>query len=351
MQLPEGTSYIPSIPEIAIALAIPAAACLLYFLFIENLAVQQKDLPEQPSPYAKSQFDQNLVCTKDSFRHVVIWRSALAVPLVAITIAILPSTIVTNRLQPREAIEAARGWEKLSINGDRDGSEVAFPHQVHLEQLQEVVAIDNDVPACLTCHFQSHPDWQEKIAAGETDCAECHSSHLERAQALETGESVVCVTCHHLSIPDDNATPCWRCHQDMDLPNSIFNHLLHQDELGGNDSCAECHVGERLAATAKPCRECHETMMTTAEKSLVMFEELDEDEFDDRFEYMAEHKQKIADAEKSPFGHLSPGYITAMHDRCVPCHEHRAEMEDKPEFGQCEICHKLDETIEIAQTP
>jgi Ni/Fe-hydrogenase subunit HybB-like protein len=351
MQLSDGASYVPSILETAIALGIPAAASLLYFLFAENLAVLQKELPGQRSPYARPRFDpNNLVRLKDSFKHMVIWRSGLAVPVIAFTVAVLPSTIVTSQLQPRPAVEAARGWDVLSINGDRDGNKVGFPHQIHLERFQELVATNDDIAACLSCHYLSHPEWQEKIAAGESDCLECHYSHEERVEAPVTGDSVVCLTCHHLSLPDDNATPCWRCHQDMDLSTSIFDHLLHQGELGGNASCAECHVEERMAATAKPCRECHQTMMTGAEKALLAFAEMDEDDFEDKFEYEDERERRMAEAEKSPFDYMAPGYITAMHDRCTPCHQYQAQAQNQPELDRCATCHKLDDSSEIAQT-
>ncbi|MEW5958359.1 MAG: NrfD/PsrC family molybdoenzyme membrane anchor subunit [Chloroflexota bacterium] len=352
MQLPQGASYIPSMLEIAIALTVPAAASLLYFLFAENLGVVQEKIPPPPSPYARPQFNQHtLIHLPNSFSRKLRWRSALAVPVIALTIAVLPPSLVTGLGQPHTPVEAARGGgDILSINGERDGSGVALPHQIHLVQLQEFAAATNDISACLVCHFQAHPEWAESIAAGETDCFECHYAHEAQAAAATPADEAVCLTCHHLNLPNDEATPCWRCHQDMSSSTSIFDHLMHQRKLGDNASCAECHVGERLAVTTEPCRKCHETMMSRAERELAAFETKDVDDFNDKFEYAAEGKRLAAEAEKSSFSHLAPGYITAMHDQCVPCHQHLAETADEPDLGQCAACHKLDEKPEIAQT-
>lgn len=353
MQLPEGTSYTPTMLEIAIALAVPATASLLYFLFAENLGVLQQEVPQPPSPYAKPQFNrQTMLHLPDSFNHKLGWRSALAVPVIAFTIAVLPPRVITGQAQPHGPVEAARGGgDALFINGDRDGNGVTLPHQTHLEQLQEFVSVTGDMSACLVCHFQSHPEWEEKIAAGETDCFECHNAHQEQAQAATPANQAVCLTCHHLNLPHDDATLCWQCHRDMSLSTSIFDHLMHQNKLGHNASCAECHTGERLAATAAPCRECHDSMTSREERALAAFEEKDVEDFDDKYVYAAERKRLEAEAARSAFSHLAPGYITAMHNQCVPCHRHRAETEQKPELGQCEVCHKLEENPEIAQTP
>jgi hypothetical protein len=265
MRLPEGTSYVPSLLEVAIAFAVPAAAGLIYFLFAENLAVLVKTVPEhQPDPYAKPQFSQGTYLhVEDSLSGTIARRSGLAALVVALTVAVLPADIVTGQSLPQTPIRAAQGWEMLVINGDRNQNRVDFDHLTHQEQLWATAAGDEDI----------------------------------------------CLTCHHLSKPNDEATACWECHQDMHQPTSIFDHRLHQLELGGNASCIECHLGEHTAATAKPCADCHETM--------------------------APQTGEVT------FNYLASGYEDAMHGTCLTCHEQEAEARGKPELEQCSACHKL----------
>ena len=94
---------------------------------------------------------------------------------------------------------------------------------------------------------------------------------------------------------------------------SIFDHTLHQVELGGNAGCVECHVGEHMPNTAKACQDCHETMAP-------QFGE-------------------------TPFNYMAPGYKDAMHGACITCHEEEAKQQVKPELAQCPACHQLDDNL------
>ncbi len=268
MRLPEGASYIPSMLEVAIAFAVPAAAGLIYFLFLENLAVLQKEVPDhRPSPYAQPQFNQStFVHIETSLTSTVVRRSGLAVLVIALVVAALPVSIVTGQQSlPGMLVKAAQGWEIMSINGNRDQNRVDFDHLAHQEQLQESTTNDEDV----------------------------------------------CLTCHHLSKPNDEATACWECHQDMARPTSIFDHTLHQVELGGNLSCVECHRGEHTVQTAKACGECHEVM--------------------------------VPQAGETTFNYYAAGYKEAMHGTCITCHEQEAQQQDRPELGRCPACHKFND--------
>jgi hypothetical protein len=155
---------------------------------------------------------------EDSFRDTVARRSGLAVLIVALTVAALPSSVVAGQPLPRTPVRSAQGWATLLINGDRDETQVNFDHLDHQERLQESAAADENA----------------------------------------------CLVCHHLSRPNDELIPCWECHRDMVLPTSAFDHSLHQAALGGNAACTECHVGEHMPDTAKSCLECHETMTPQA---------------------------------------------------------------------------------------
>lgn len=138
-----------------------------------------------------------------------------------------------------------------------------------------------------------------------------HQKHIERQRQQATKEETACAVCHHLSKPGDQATPCWECHRDMYLPTSIFDHTFHQQVLGGNVSCSECHIGEHIADSAVGCNECHETM-ASKESSTV------------KFNYAAQ------------------GYVDALHDQCIACHEREKVARNKEDLPRCPTCHRAE---------
>ncbi|MEW5960057.1 MAG: NrfD/PsrC family molybdoenzyme membrane anchor subunit, partial [Chloroflexota bacterium] len=212
---PAGASYFPSWPEAAVSLGIVSGAALIFIFLSEQLHVFDAHVEdEQRSPYARPVFNPNSkMYVGASLWEIAARRSFTLVLVVSLTVAFL----LAGQPQASAPVRAAQGWEMLAINGNRDAQRVDFTHVAHQEELQvSLKAVDMN---------------QE-----------------------------VCLTCHHLSKPNDEATACWECHQDMYRPTSIFDHTLHQVELGGNASCIECHQGEHTAVTAKPCVECHETM-------------------------------------------------------------------------------------------
>ncbi len=220
MWRPAGQGYVPSLLEVVIALAIPAAAGLVYFLFSENLAVLEKTLPErQHDRYARPELAPGSArYREDSLRSALVRRSGLAVAMAALIFAGLPAASGRGQPMPATVVKAATGWEALLIDGNRQGYAVAFPHGEHQQRLAE-----------------------------------------------EAGDEVeACATCHHLNKPGDQASRCSECHQDYYAATSIFNHNLHVAELGGNAACSECHNGEHRRETAAACQECHEDMAPAA---------------------------------------------------------------------------------------
>jgi len=213
----ELSKYRPSILEIIIAFAIPAAAGLIYFLFNENLAVLDKDLPDNIfDPYAKPTLDQTGgILDQQTFRYNFVRRSGIAIVIIAITLAGARISVSARQAVVSEAVESAIGWKVLQIDGNRSKESVNFPH----------------------------------------------TEHQERQLANFSEEQEACRVCHHLSKPDDGPTSCWECHAGMYNPTSIFNHTEHQLALGGNSACVECHTGERTADTAAECQTCHEDMV------------------------------------------------------------------------------------------
>ena len=203
----KGTSYIPSLGEILIAFAIPAAAALLYLFFAENLQLFDDKAEDSTAdgsiPYAHQSW-------KHWGREVVARRSGFAV----FVIALMVPTLTFKSNLPIKPVTAARGWDNLLIDGNKSSYRVQFPH---LE-------------------------------------------HQERAVDERTGDQTY-QSCHHLNRPEDEVTACWECHSDYYQPVSIFNHTTHQIILGGNKSCQDCHDQDHNKMTSAICRDCHDGMV------------------------------------------------------------------------------------------
>jgi hypothetical protein len=221
MWRPEGTAYVPTLAEVLIAFAIPAAAVLLYLFFAENLELIEASSPETESTSPNwPQVDPRVsaIRPEGNLGGVIARRTGLAVFVVALMLALLPGQSAIGGSLPPRPVQPARGWEVLTINGNLSAYAVKFPHAEHQARLGEAYG----------------------------------------------SQQAACQTCHHLNHPDDQATACWQCHADYDSPSSIFNHTFHQARLGGNSSCGECHIGEHTQATALACQECHGDMTPIA---------------------------------------------------------------------------------------
>ena len=213
---PETAPYIPSGFEVIIAFAIPAAAGLIYLFFVENLAIADKTVPEDKLDLVQSpQIDHPAwVLPNLGWQATFAWRSGIAVLVAGLTLSALPARSASEQSGQTNPVQAALGWEILTIDGDSDGIAVVFPHLEHQARLAD-----------------------EQVSS-----------------------TAICAECHHLNQPKDEGTGCGECHQDYYAAHSIFEHTLHTNVLGGNASCAECHLGEHRAATAIACAECHESM-------------------------------------------------------------------------------------------
>jgi hypothetical protein len=259
----DGTSYVPALGETIIAFAIPSAAILVYLFFAENLQLfgKQAEAPVSEAP-ALASIKASVFSGQNGIRGVVARRSGFAIFVIALALPAL--TLQSNILA--SPVSAATGWETLHIDGNRTGYVVSFPHLDHQERLADEVG---------------------QIA------------NLTYA---------ACQTCHHLDMPEDQATACWECHTDFHQSASIFDHSLHQSASGGNDGCTECHVTrEHVKLTAEICQDCHESMVPVEGHAA--------------------------------FDMLAPSYKDAMHGRCLDCHEKQALEQDRPELALCSTCH------------
>jgi Ni/Fe-hydrogenase subunit HybB-like protein len=86
----------------------------------------------------------------------------------------------------------------------------------------------------------------------------------------------------------------------------IFNHEEHKTLGGGEKSCVLCHHEEEPLSRTDFCHECHRDMFLSTE-----FRDINGQV------------------------RLAPGYMDAMHERCVSCH---ADMD--PPTARCNACHQ-----------
>jgi hypothetical protein len=179
-----------------------------------------------------------------------------------------------------------RPVELMVIDGNRDGRIVLFAHDEHVAELEE------------------HP--------GMLD------GSLQR-RSPDIHDKRVCATCHHQSLPYSRNSACSECHGDMYIETDIFGHSAHVAKLDGNDGCSRCHEDSHLAktrSTTKACLDCHEEMVAVG--------------------------SRIERPEAGMTGY-AVGYMDAMHDLCIGCHEEKVEKEPATygeEFSTCKNCHR-----------
>jgi hypothetical protein len=272
-----GEIYFPSLTEWAVSLGIFAAAGMAFLYASEYLPIFDESW--------RIRLEQRFVFLPSFDRLTGVWsrvltsgvrrNSAIAVLVVPFAWAALyppfssSSSLKKDRITPPLGADTARAT--LTLIGNQTQWVVSFPHKNHEERL-----------------------------GGEESCKNCH----------------------HLSLPNDNSTPCSRCHQYMNGETNIFNHAAHLESVAvennltgivpANSSCAECHTEgmAKQASTAVACLECHETNM------------------------------KPTHTGDGP--HLlewAPSYKTAMHKTCIACHLKERERVGRSDLAECSTCH------------
>ena len=181
-------------------------------------------------------------------------------------------------------VHYARGGDTLWIDGNIDGYGAIFTHKAHMKGY-----------------------WR-----GES-CVGCHDAEPVFGDGHRIGEAATdptCVRCHHMNLPRDLNTTCATCHRDMYLPTDAFGHAWHSAEYGANLGCYECHPkGQpKTQANGKKCASCHSDLVPAG--STIEF-----------------HHFKAG------------GYVEAMHNLCIGCHQVKGEMLDKIEIARCAFCH------------
>jgi len=274
-----GEVYLPSLTEWAVSLGVFAAAGMVFLYACEYLPIFDDTW--------RIRLEERFVFLPSFDRLSGVWSrvltsgvrrtSAIAVIVIALAWAVFyPPFSAGNgssqdQITPPLAVDTERAI--LTLDGNRRLLAVTFPHKDHQDRL-----------------------------GGEESCNECH----------------------HLSLPNDNSTPCSRCHEHMTDDTNIFNHAAHlesvavKENLAGmvpaNHSCGECHTEgvAKQASTAVSCLECHETDMKPSDIGR-----------DDP------HRLKWASS-----------YKTAMHKNCIACHLEERERVERPDLAECSNCHE-----------
>ncbi len=270
-----GAIYFPSFSEWALSLGIVSATILVFLFLAENLTVFDESWKSRS--VAKGIFSGSF----DHLSHV--WKSVLSNPTQRVTlIAVIALPLAWIAQYPpyhpedETPVQPATGLDELRwtlrIDGDREGVYTDFPHHEHQNRL---------------------------------------------------GQKESCDRCHHVYMPEDKSTPCFRCHKNMLQPAMIFDHSFHVDEVAkteeyaglhpGNFTCAECHKqgSVKTAANAKSCEECHTRDMGLAAESAATL-----------------------DLKKAA------SYQQAMHGTCIECHDNKACELNRQELNKCFTCHE-----------
>ncbi len=265
-----GAVYYPSLPEIFTTLGIYSAAGLFFFFMVENFEVFDKP-PVRPKDAGEAQSPDSTFGPIRSFgdgvlRNPIHRYSAIAVVSLVLAVGLFSSSLLkgapmlSEKVAPPTALDNER--MVLVINGNKNDVSVAFRHDMHKAML---------------------------------------------------GGTQSCIRCHHLDMPDDKNTACWKCHTNMEQKTDIFKHAFHQEKLGGNDSCVKCHTDTsrpRWRDNTKKCYECHE-----------------------------ENMGMLFTADDKSYDYMAPSYVDAMHKKCVGCHIEMQNTVDRPALDECYTCH------------
>jgi Ni/Fe-hydrogenase subunit HybB-like protein len=299
---PADAPYFPAWTEVAVSFGIVAAAILVFIFFVENLKVYDDEPPGDDAKALKPSYDPATLHGLMPATFAAPRRYSLAVIVAAaITVALLPEQAVMGlrpRSTPVQAARAVDGWVL-----DRE------PGTVRTLLLPDAAGA---APAHATVASLLMID-------GNRDGRLVLFNHKDHE--LRLGEANSCGQCHHLNMPLDDGTSCHECHRDMYEPTPTFDHAKHVVHTDGNTGCVKCHEDPTLAKTyetSTACMECHADMLAPNARV-----DPPADRWND-----------------------AVGYMDAMHELCVKCHEQYV-LEQPDEYPaalqDCRACHDVDQ--------
>jgi Ni/Fe-hydrogenase subunit HybB-like protein len=269
--------YFPSLAEWGLSIGVVTAAILVFLFVCEKVPIFDESWKR------RLQKADIFTYAYDKFSHV--WHTVLMSGLQRVTlIAVVAFPLAwllfyppykataqsAGEIQPSIGLDQTRTM--LLIDGNRAGVKTEFPHLDHQKRL-----------------------------GGEQSCDKCH----------------------HLSMPRDNATSCYRCHTNMLYEANIFDHFGHMRKVAAkeninvihpaNQSCKFCHdpAEPKSVANTVACTECHQQDMKIEEGCCTGLQ--------------------LATASS---------YRDAMHETCIECHKQEEIRLSKANLSHCSTCHE-----------
>lgn len=302
---PAEMSYFPSLVEIAVTIGIVAASALVFLFFVENFKVYEEEDAAQ-ALRRKPSFDP---ATLHGLRPPSLAAprrySLIFVACAAATVGLLPEGASFSPPPERTPVVAPRTIEGFIQKRSDDPG-----HDLLLSAPTNPGELDSERTPLMI--LDGNRDGRFVLFT--------HERHIK-----ELGDDASCAQCHHQNMPFDENTSCYECHRDMYEITDIFDHSSHIRALGDSgedDSCVQCHpatAAVKTRETSKACVECHTDMV------------------------VAESLVKPPPEGLSGF---SAGYMDAMHESCIPCHEEGVAEDEKQQtkefaasFARCDGCH------------
>jgi hypothetical protein len=297
--------YFPAWTEWAVTLGILSGAGLVFFFAVEHLGlfegVSKERIVERYDPGFLDHTDWGaLFFGSQRFGEVRVYSAAFVIGL-AFCFGLLPDRALYGVAPIETPTSSARSVEVTIAPQSELNSRTAF--QVGLPDSDgDAVAVD------------------VLLIDGNRNGAYVLFDH--EGHTFELGEEsdpkTSCVSCHHMNKPFDKSTGCSECHTDMYLAVDIFDHDFHREELGGNAGCIECHVDPslpKLRENTTDCLECHSGIREEGSRV------------------------NITDPAKQ---YWASGYMTAMHELCIACHEERQPtlLVPNDDLSRCTNCHQ-----------
>jgi len=257
-----GEFYVPSWMEISITAGVISAAILVFLFAIEKFKVWDEP-PRDPDadPLKLPAFDRSSEVWLGEPRISARTKYSLVfIIAMSLGFAFLSENKIESRGVPDITVEGPRGGDTLFIDGNRDNYGVQFQHAMHVDK---------------------------------------------------NGGKDSCAICHHMNVPKDKQSGCYRCHSNMYKQANAFNHDWHNSARGANIACRECHQPdlEKTAQTAKQCDQCHTDLLPV--NSRINIET-----------------------------YVTPSYTDGMHTMCIGCHKTKMEQTaDQKNLTICTACH------------
>jgi hypothetical protein len=297
---PEGIGYFPSWEEFAVSLGIVAGGILIFLFFVENLSVFEdvKGHPPEEAPGFDPEGARSFLPGPLAFPRRY---SVAALAGAAVALLFLP----VGGVEPRPVPVA--GPRSVDALIHERGDSLVRRLTLAASAETEASANEGHVLAARVLLLDGNRDGDVVLFD--------HDDHARRLGAESS-----CETCHHLTKPLDRNTSCSECHRDMYEPVSAFDHTLHVRRMGENQACVDCHRGDtqvKSYQTVTECSDCHRNEI--ARRAFVEAPE--------------------------PRWREAVGYMGAMHDLCVSCHEREASLAAaaRPEgLDRCMTCHNVD---------